>query len=129
MDGQFVAVHWQQRWYNILIQIIGTKKCQATKAAIRTCKEHGWQFQFVDLGERSLSDGEWNNIFSVFDPADLIDAQGPYYAKEGYAWKEFEAAEELREHPQLLRTPILRCKGRCALGNDLSFLKQYGSCS
>lgn len=41
-----------------MIQIIGTKKkCKDTAKAIRSCKERSIAFQFVDLGQRTLSDG------------------------------------------------------------------------
>lgn len=109
-----------------MVQIIGTKKCQETRKALRACKEHSWECQFVDLSQRALSDGEWDNLFSAFPADELIDTSSAYYQKEGYAWRDFDPQEELKAHWQLLTTPILRCKGKCAVGCDLSFLQRYG---
>ena len=110
-----------------MVQIIGTKKCPETRKALRTCKERSWECQFVDLSQRELSDGEWNNLFSAFSAEDLIDTASAYYQKEGYAWRDFDPKEELKAHWQLLKTPVLRSKGKCALGCDLAFLRQSGA--
>lgn len=108
-----------------MIQIIGTKKCKETAKAIRACKERTIAFQFVDLAERELSSGEWKSLFSALNPLSLVDSQSPYYAKEGYQYRDFDAQEELVEHPQLLKTPILRSKGRVHLGFELSVLAEW----
>ena len=42
------------------IQIFGTKKCQETKKAERYFKERGIKFQFVNLKEKGLSQGDRN---------------------------------------------------------------------
>jgi arsenate reductase len=109
-----------------VIQIIGTRKDRETAKAIRACKEHGFGYHFVDLDERSLSAGEWNAIFMVYPPATLIDIDCTYYKKAGYSWRDFDAQEELIEHPQLLILPILRSKGRVHKGFDLEILLEWG---
>jgi arsenate reductase-like glutaredoxin family protein len=69
-----------------------------------------------------LSEGEWKNIFQALDAESLVDENSSYYGKAGYAWREYDAQEELRAHPQLLRTPLLRVSRRIALGFDAEFL-------
>ncbi|MGE4583846.1 MAG: arsenate reductase family protein [Sphaerochaeta sp.] len=110
-----------------MIQIIGTKKCKETAKAIRTCKEQRLEYQFVDLTERALSEGEWRSIFQGYEPLSLIDSQSSYYTKEGYAFREFDPQEELKEHPQLLKTPILRSKGRVHVGFSVDILTSWGT--
>lgn len=110
-----------------MIQIIGTKKCKETAKAIRNCKERSIAFQFVDLNQRTLSEGEWRSLFSAYSAETLVDESSSYYVKEGYAWRSFDAAQELAEHPQLLKTPVLRCKGRVHLGYDPAVLAAWGT--
>ncbi|MGE4453950.1 MAG: arsenate reductase family protein [Sphaerochaeta sp.] len=109
-----------------MIQIIGTKKCKETAKAIRGCKERNLAYQFVDLVQRTLSEGEWRSIFGAFPAEDLLDENSSYYKKEGYAWRSFSPEVELVEHPQLLKTPILRCKGKVHVGYDSDILEAWG---
>jgi arsenate reductase len=106
-----------------VLQVIGTQKCSETRKSIRFCKEHSIDFQFVDLLARNLSDGEWNNIFQVIDGAFLIDENSTYYKKEGYAWRAYDPEEELRLHPQLLKTPLLRKARKVIVGHNVTFLQ------
>ncbi len=98
-----------------MFQIIGNKKCILTKKALRYCKERSIDFQFVDLQMRELSPGEWEKIFSNIDPFNLIDSSSKFYKKEGYAWREYDAKEELMNHIELLRTPIIKVKQKAIL--------------
>lgn len=106
-----------------MIQIIGTKSCAQTRAAIRFLKERRADYQFVDLKERSLSKGELENIFSRMAPEECIDKDDRTYAKLGLEYKVYDAAEELEGNNLLFRTPILRSRGRVAIGYDETFLK------
>lgn len=106
------------------MQIIGRKSSNETKKAIRYVKERRLLYQFVDLDERSLSRRELDNIFSFFAPDQCIDTKSRYY-RERLAWMEYDAEEELEEHPELFITPILRCRGRVALGFDQAFLEAH----
>jgi len=121
----YKSIQWNSG--DAMIQIIGTKKCKETAKAIRACKERTITFQFVDLAERELSAGEWKSLFSTHTPLSLVDSESAYYSKEGYSYREFDAEQELVEHPQLLKTPILRSKGRVHVGFDLQVLTEWGA--
>ena len=110
----------------MLLQIIGTKKCSETRKTLRFCKERGIEHQFVDLSARSLSPGEWENVFRAIQPSDLVDAQCSHYKKEGYAWRDYDAAEELQLHPELLKTPLVRYKQKVVCGYDEGALIKLG---
>ncbi len=110
-----------------MIQIIGTKKCKETAKAIRALKERGISYQFVDLNERTLSDGEWNNIFQHYEPSSLIDTNSKIYKKKGFSYMVFDAREELVENPLLLITPILREKGKVHKGFDLNIVNEWSA--
>lgn len=109
-----------------MLQIIGTKKCKDTAKAIRACKERKIDFQFVNLDEKELSEGEWNNIFQHYDGDSLIDTNSKLYKKKGFQYMEYDAVEELKENPSLLKTPILRSKKRVNCGFDLTIIEKWG---
>lgn len=108
-----------------MIQIIGTKKSKETNKAIRALKERGIKYQFVDLNERELSDGEWNNIFQHYDPESLIDTNSPIYKKKGFSYMVFDAKEELIENPLLLILPIIREKKKVYKGFDIKVINEW----
>lgn len=107
-----------------MLQIIGTNKCRSTQKAIRWCKERKIEFQYIDLNEKKLSKKEYESIFSSCSADEYIDSESSYYKKNGYSWREFNPQEEVIEHPELLRTPILRNKTKAHSGFDEEFLKE-----
>jgi len=106
-----------------MLQIIGTKSSRDTNKAIRYCKERSLSFQFVDLKEHKLAAKEWESIFSAPNSEEAIDKECPLYKKK-YAYLEFDEREELMEHPELLRVPVLRSKGKAVIGFDEAFIKE-----
>ena len=58
------------------IQIFGTNKCRDTRAAQRFFKERRVKFQFIDLNEKGLSQGELNSVRNVVGLENLIDTKG-----------------------------------------------------
>lgn len=94
-----------------------------TKKAIRFLRERRKEYQFVDLKERSLSKGELENIFRHLKPEECVDTSSAYYKKR-LAYMVYDAAQELEEHNDLFITPILRSKGKAALGFDAEFLEE-----
>ncbi|MCK9287411.1 MAG: hypothetical protein PHU24_08980 [Sphaerochaetaceae bacterium] len=110
-----------------MLQIIGRKSCRETQKALRYCKERRLEFQFVDLRERELSDGELNRICKCVDPLELVDTGGAYYIKEGYAYRDFEPIEEIQSHPELIKTPILRQGDNSVIGFDEHWINLRGT--
>ena len=98
------------------VQIIGTKKSQDTKKAIRFFSERRITYHFRDLAEKGLSTGELTNIAKSIDIEDLIDRQSQVYKKRGMDYMEYDILEELEEHPLLLTMPVVRWKRRATAG-------------
>lgn len=105
-----------------MLQIYGTAKCKETQKAIRYCKERRIEHQFIDLNKYELKAKEWDSIFNNNNPEDCINKNSDYYKKNGYAWREYDPVEELKEHQELLVTPILRVKTKAILGLNEKFL-------
>ena len=100
------------------LQIMGRKNCRETRRVERYFKERGIDFQFRDLIDKGLSSGELDNICRDHSPGDLIDTEGKAYSKGGYSYLEYDPAEEILEHPDLLITPIVRWKHLVSVGRD-----------
>ena len=90
------------------LQIIGTKKSSETRKAIRYCKEHSIPYQFMDLLRRRLSPGELTHILQYVDQEELVDKSSKYYINHGYAYLDYDLIEEILEHNELIRMPVIR---------------------
>ena len=101
------------------MQLIGTKKCAATKAAERFFRDPRPRFP---LRRPSPSEvfPRVNSKRSAGEPPgkSLIDEDSPAYKKRGLAYMEFDELEELLENPLLLITPIIREGSVCIVGRD-----------
>ena len=73
------------------IQIFGTSKCFDTKKAQRYFKERGIKFQMIDLKEKEMSRGEFDNVARALGgwEADAGSAGRPHrLAERGQALRE-----------------------------------------
>jgi arsenate reductase-like glutaredoxin family protein len=98
------------------IQIFGTTKCFDTKKAQRYFKERGIKFQMIDLKEKGMSRGEFDNVKrAVGGWQNMVD----HNAKDKQtlalleALVDWQQEDKLFENQQLLKTPIVR-NGRVA---------------
>ncbi len=107
------------------IQIIGTKKSNNTKKAIRFFKERNIKFHFMDLNERKISEGELSNILARVSVDDLLDTESLTYKKKGFAYMEYDPLEEILEDNSLLRTPVVRNGKEVSVGNAIEVWKQW----
>lgn len=90
-------------------QLIGTKKTRAFRACERYCKERQIEFQTRDPQEKPLGRRELETIAAGIGNAEaLIDTESAAYRKRGLAWMEYDPLEELMDHPELLRQPVVR---------------------
>ncbi len=101
------------------IQIFGTKKCFDTKKAERDFKERGIKYQFIDLKEKGLSQGELNSVKqAVGGIENMINME----CKDKEAVSRIKFASNINkekrvlEYPQLLKTPIVRNGKQATIG-------------
>ena len=101
-------------------QIFGFPDCQDTRKAQRFFKERNITVHFVDLKERPAARGELRRFAEKFGAAALIDRDGPRFKALGLRVAG-DSPERLLERaltePRLLRTPLVRCGGRVAVGH------------
>jgi arsenate reductase len=103
-----------------VIQIFGTPKCSATRAARRFFADRRIDVQFVDLRDKGLSKGELAGVARAGGGVRaLYDATGARVKERGLQHlgpDDARLAVLLVEDPLLLRTPIVRDGARAAVG-------------
>jgi arsenate reductase-like glutaredoxin family protein len=107
------------------IQIFGTHKCPATRAAQRFFKERRVPVHYIDLGERNLSPGEFESVRRAVGLENMIDPEGREYKRLGLQYLRFDIGEKLKENPLLFRTPIVRNGQRAVAGLQPEAWKEF----
>ena len=93
------------------IQIFGTSKCFDTKKAQRYFKERGIKFQMIDLKEKEMSRGEFENV-----------------ARALGGWEQLvnpAAKDKQFENQQLFKTPIVRNGKKATVGYQPEIWKTW----
>lgn len=98
------------------IQIFGKSKCFDTKKAQRYFKERRVPFQNIDLLDVGISRGELNSVIQVVGLDALIDPKHPDAPLLTYLAYDQDKIEKLLENPKMLKTPIVRCGKKAAVG-------------
>lgn len=98
-------------------QMFGQKKCPRTRKAERFFKERGVGYHFVDITRKAPSPGELEGMARSIAPEDLIDRDSKLFQKKGMAYMEFDPLEEILENPALLKTPVIRFRGKAVCGD------------
>ena len=93
------------------IQIFGTKKSSDTRKAERFFKERGIKFQFVDLKEKAMSNGEFLSVLQAVGGLDAMIDQN-CKDKDLLALIKYIAAEDKAqkalENQSVLKLPVVR---------------------
>lgn len=101
------------------IQIFGTKKCFDTKKAERYFKERGIKYQLIDMKEKGMSKGEFNNVRQAVGGTEkLIDEK--CRDKNLLALLKYlsdnDRDEKILENPQVIKTPVVRNGKKATIG-------------
>jgi Spx/MgsR family transcriptional regulator len=110
------------------IQIFGTKKCFDTKKAERWFKERGVKCQLIDMKEKGMSRGEFNNVVNAVGGIDnLINDKAK--DKDTLTLMKYltdeDRIEKLFENQQLIRTPVVRCGKKAVIGFQPEIWKDW----
>jgi len=101
-----------------VIQIYGRKKCSGTRKAQRFFSDRRIRIQNIDLDQKPPGRREIELFIQVAGADALVDQDGKVYRSRGLGYMEFDPADELNEHPALLRTPIVRSGRTIIVGED-----------
>lgn len=109
------------------VQIFGTKKSSATRAAERFFKERKMKIHFVDLKERPIAKGELQRFVQKFGLNGLLDMGGKAYAASNLAYlrtTEESIIARVIETPELLKLPLVRGGKVLSVGENQESWKQ-----
>ena len=94
-----------------VIQVFGTERDQATRAAIRFFKERRVAFSFVDLRRRPIALGELRRFVERLGAVALLNVDSQAYRDAGLAYLTTDEAgivERVLADPSLLKLPLVR---------------------
>lgn len=101
------------------IQIFGKSKCFDTKKAERYFKERRIKFQSVDLIRYGLSGKEFDAVLHGVGGIDNLidwDNKSEHIALMRYMDDRIAKEDKVFDHPELMRTPIVRNGKQVTLG-------------
>jgi arsenate reductase-like glutaredoxin family protein len=93
------------------VQVFGTERDQATRAALRFFKERRVPISFVDLRKRPIAPGELRRFVDRLGAEALLDPASRAYRDAGLGYLRMDAAgivERLLADATLLRLPLVR---------------------
>ncbi len=110
------------------IQIFGSKKSNDSKKAERYFKERGIKLQFIDMNEKGMSRGEFDNVARALGGfKELIDENAK--DKQTLTLMKYlsdsDAEEKLFENQQLIKLPIVRNGKQATLGYQPDIWKTW----
>ena len=101
------------------IQLFGKKKCFDTKKAERWFKERRIKFQSVDLLRFGLSGGEFDSVLRAVGGVDNLinwELKSPEIDLLRYTGDRTVKEDKLFDHPELMKTPVVRCGKKATVG-------------
>ena len=99
------------------IQVFGSERDQATRAALRFFKERRVAISFVDLRKRPIAPGELRRFVERLGASALLDPTSQAYRTAGLGYLSMDQAgivTRVLADPSLLRLPLVRH------GNDVT---------
>jgi arsenate reductase-like glutaredoxin family protein len=118
------------------VQIFGVKKSADTRKAQRFFSERRIRAHFVDLNEKSMSEGELTRFIQKFGVEALVDRESKRYedlglrALGGSGGSEARWIERLLSEPMLLKLPLVRRLGQppaLTVGDDEKTWREWTS--
>ena len=110
------------------IQIFGTSKCFDTKKAQRYFKERSIKFQMIDLKEKGMSRGEFDNVARALGGWEALvnpTAKDKQTLALLDALVDWQKENKLFENQQLFKTPIVRNGRKATVGYQPEIWKDW----
>lgn len=110
------------------IQIFGKSKCFDTKKAERYFKERRMKVQNIDLLRYGMSNGEFESVLRAVGGVDkLIDweKKSPEIDLLHYMDDAVAKEDKLFDHPELMKTPVVRNGRKATVGYCPEVWKQW----
>ena len=112
----------------LYIQIFGKSKCFDTKKAERYFKERRIRVQNIDLLRYGMSGGEFDSVLRAVGGVDKLidwDKRAPEIDLMRYMDDPTAKEDKLFDHPELMKTPVVRNGRRATVGYCPDVWKQW----
>lgn len=101
------------------VQIFGTNKCFDTKKAMRYFKERNIKYQFIDMKEKGMSNGEYQSVKQAVGGLEaMLDEKCKN--KDALALVKYisedDRDQKVLENQVVLKTPIVRNGKQATIG-------------
>ena len=110
------------------IQIFGRSKCFDTKKAERYFKERRIRVQNIDLDRYGMSNGEFESVLRAVGGVDNLinwEKKSPEIDLLRYMDDRTAKEDKLFEHPELMKTPVVRNGRQATVGYCPEVWKQW----
>lgn len=109
------------------IQIFGVNKCFDTKKAERYFKERKIKYQYIDLFEKGLSNGELQSVKQAVGLKEIINSKSKEYERLNLQHIVNDSVKEelLLNNPKLYKTPIVRNGRQATVGYQPEVWKDW----
>lgn len=110
------------------IQIFGRSKCFDTKKAERYFKERRIKVQNIDLDRYGMSNGEFESVLRAVGGVDQLinwEKKSPEIDLMRYMDDRRAKEDKLFEHPELMKTPVVRNGRQATVGYCPEVWKQW----
>lgn len=110
------------------IQIFGRSKCFDTKKAERYFKERRIRVQNIDLDRYGMSNGEFESVLRAIGGVDDLinwEKKSPEIDLMRYMDDRTAKEDKLFEHPELMKTPVVRNGRQATVGYCPEVWKQW----
>ena len=110
------------------VQVFGTKKSPATRAALRFFAERRIRTHFVDLQQRAAAPGELRRFVQKFGIDGVLDRASKRFAELGLrtaAYGDERWLQLLADEPLLLRQPLVRNGAQLTVGEAQAQWKEW----
>ena len=101
------------------IQIFGVSKCFDTKKAERWFSERRIKVQRIDLAKYGMSPGEFDSVLRAVGGVDNLinwELKSPEIDLLRYTGDRTAKEDKLFDHPELMKTPVVRCGKKATVG-------------
>ncbi len=107
------------------LTLYGLPTCDTCKKARKALEGAGHEVAFRDVRAEPLSEAEWAVLLVEFGDR-LVNQKSTTWRGLSDWMKASEAEDQLREHPALMKRPVLQSSDRLTLGWDGDVQAQWG---
>nr|WP_112323383.1 ArsC/Spx/MgsR family protein [Oceanibium sediminis] len=106
--------------------LLGLPTCDTCRKARKALEAAGHDVHFRDIRATPLSDEEWAPLLAEFGDR-LVNTKSTTWRGLSDFMKASEAEDQLREHPALMKRPVIQDGTRMTLGWDQGIAESWGA--